>query len=161
MDKEPEGLLSTDIKDDEDKKNKNLLHNTYLRENHQRNMIAEGISHADSEDFVIIGDIDEIPNLSKSDFENKKNQIFVYKQKMFYYKLNLHYKELVWTGTRACSKKILKSPQWLRNIKNKKYPLWRIDTLFSYNKYNNIIFTILYRPYLYLTLDIYSYYLPI
>ena len=57
---------------------------------------------------------------------------------MFYYKLNLFYKELVWTGSRACLKKKLKSPQWLRNIKNKKYPVWRFDTLFSNNKYINI-----------------------
>ena len=37
-------------------------------------------------------------------------------------------------------KKKLKSPQWLRNIKNKKYPIWRIDTLFSKKKYINIEF---------------------
>ena len=29
-------------------------------------------------------------------------------------------------------------PQWLRNIKGKSYPLWRIDTLFSKKKYFNI-----------------------
>ena len=35
-------------------------------------------------------------------------------------------------------KKDLVSPQWLRNIKSKKYPFWRIDTLFSKNKYQDI-----------------------
>ena len=34
-----------------------------------------------------------------------------------------------------CKKKFLKSPQWLRNIKDKKYPLWRLDVLFSDKKY--------------------------
>ena len=29
------------------------------------------------------------------------------------------------------------SPQWLRNIKSKKYPLWRIDIFFS-KKYSNL-----------------------
>ena len=36
--------------------------------------------------------------------------------------------------------KSLKSPQWLRNIKDRSYPWWRIDTLFSKNKYGNIKF---------------------
>ena len=32
----------------------------------------------------------------------------------------------------------LLSPQWLRNIKSKKYPLWRIDIFFSKKKYSNL-----------------------
>ena len=139
LDKEPEGLLSTGIKNDEKKKNEIILHNTYLRENHQRNTINEGLIKASDEDLVIISDIDEIPNLKNVNFK-KKDKIFIFKQKMFYYKLNLFYKELVWTGTRACKKNKLKSPQWLRNVKNKKYPFWRFDTLFSNNKYTNINF---------------------
>jgi len=140
LDEEPEGLVSISAEDDENKKNKSLLHNTYVRENYQRDVIAKGILDAGPEDFIIVGDIDEIPNLKNLDFENKKNHLIIFRQKMFYYKLNLYYKELVWTGTRACLKKNLKSPQWLRNIKNKKYPIWRIDTLFARNKYSNIIF---------------------
>ena len=140
LDEEPKGLVSISVEDDEDKKNKSLLHNTYVRENYQRDVIAKGILNAGPEDFIIVGDIDEIPNLKNLDFENKKNHLIIFRQKMFYYKLNLYYKELVWTGTRACLKKNLKSPQWLRNIKNKKYPIWRIDTLFARNKYSNIIF---------------------
>ena len=73
LDKESKGLLSTDIKNDEDKKNKNLLHNTYLRENYQRNMINEGISEANKKDFIIISDIDEIPKLKNLNFEEKEN----------------------------------------------------------------------------------------
>ena len=45
-----------------------------------------------------------------------------------------------WLGTKGCKYKILKSPQWLRNIKDKQYPLWRIDILFSDKKYSNIKF---------------------
>ena len=37
-------------------------------------------------------------------------------------------------------KKKLLSPQWLRNIKNKKFPLWRLDTFLSKNKYINKTF---------------------
>ena len=43
-----------------------------------------------------------------------------------------------WIGTRACKKKHLISPQWLRNIKDKSYPYWRLDTFFSKKKYMNI-----------------------
>ena len=117
-----------------------ILHNTYLRENYQRNMINDGLLNAKNDDFIIISDIDEIPNLKKINLKNEKDKILIFKQKMFYYKLNLFYKELAWTGSRACMKSKLKSPQWLRNVKNKKYPIWRLDTLFSKNKYTNIKF---------------------
>ena len=140
VDEEPKKLLNINILNDEDKKNKNLLHNTYLRENSQRNMINEGIHNAHPDDLIIVGDIDEIPKLNNLKFNNLKNKILVFQQKMFYYKLNLFYKELVWNGSRACSKKRLKSPQWLRNIKNKKYPFWRLDTVLSNKKYSNIEF---------------------
>ena len=39
-----------------------------------------------------------------------------------------------------CKKKNFISPQWLRNMKHKKYPLWRLDTIFSKKKYNNIYY---------------------
>ena len=34
--------------------------------------------------------------------------------------------------------KDLKNPQWLRNIKDRQYPKWRIDTYFSNTKYTDI-----------------------
>ena len=120
QDKEPIGLVSTDIKNDQNKMNRNLLHNTYIRENSQRDMINEGIYEANSDDFIIVGDIDEIPNLKDLDFNDNKNQLIIFRQMMFYYKLNLYYKELVWNGSKACIKKNLRSPQWLRSVKAKK-----------------------------------------
>ena len=59
---------------------------------------------------------------------------------MFYYKFNLKLPNLVWTGTKACKKKNLISPQWLRNIKDKKYPFFRLDTYFSKTKYISVKF---------------------
>jgi len=140
LNEEPNGLMSINPKFTSDQINKILMHNTYLRENFQRDMIYKGISNSNPDDFIIIGDIDEIPNLKNFNFEKNKNKLIIFKQKMFYYKLNLFYKELVWTGSRACLKKKLKSPQWLRNVKAKKYPFWRLDTIFSKNKHNNIKF---------------------
>ena len=40
-----------------------------------------------------------------------------------------------WFGTRICVYKYLKSPQWLRELKFKKSPFWRIDKM----RLNNII----------------------
>jgi len=45
---------------------------------------------------------------------------------------------MIWPGTKGCKKKKLKSLSWLRNIKLKKYPFWRLDTLFSHTKYIDI-----------------------
>ena len=57
---------------------------------------------------------------------------------MFFYKFNLLYEKIAWYGSRVCKKKYLISPQWLRDTKHKKYPLWRIDIMFSKTKYNSI-----------------------
>jgi len=59
---------------------------------------------------------------------------------MCYYKFNLYLKSYNWVGTRACKKKNLISPQWLRDIKSRSYPFWRIDAFFSKNKYSDIYF---------------------
>ena len=47
---------------------------------------------------------------------------------MFSYKINLlNETENNWHGSKVCLKKNLKSPQWLRNLKFKHYPFWRLD----------------------------------
>ena len=56
---------------------------------------------------------------------------------MFYYKLNLFYEDLLGMGLKLSKRKFY-IPQWLRNIKRKKYPIWRLDTLFSDKKYSNL-----------------------
>ena len=112
--------------------------NAALRENGQRNYIQNGLVKADDEDIVLISDVDEIPNLSKINFNQLNQKIILFKQDMFYYKFNLCIPDLKWTGTKACKKKNLINPQWLRNIKDRKYPFFRLDTYFSYNKYISI-----------------------
>ena len=39
---------------------------------------------------------------------------------------------------RACKIKKLITPTWLKYIKPKKYPLWRVDSWFSQVKYNSV-----------------------
>jgi len=95
------------------------------RENFQRNYIINGLSLASDEDYIIISDADEIPDLAMlTNLDNCKFSVF--EQKMYYYKINLLNKsDPFWYGSRICKKKYLKSPQWLRNQKIKKYPFWK------------------------------------
>ena len=99
-----------------------------LVEQHQRNSIMKGIKNCNDDDLIILSDVDEIPDLTKLNQFNKKNKYVVFSQRAFAYKLNLlNETENNWHGSRMCLKKHLKSPQWLRNLKFKKYPFWRID----------------------------------
>ena len=125
---------------DEDEKTRRYIHNAYQRENGQRNFISNGLKDANLNDIILISDVDEIPNLENVDFNQIKEKIIFFQQDMFYYKLNLKFPNFIWVGTKACRKKSLKSPQWLRNIKDKKYSFYRIDTLFSETKYINLKF---------------------
>ena len=96
------------------------------------------LEEAQDDDVILISDIDEIPNLKEVDFKNINKKIVIFKQKIFYYKFNLLYKDLIWHGSRACKKKDFISPQWLRNVRHRKYPFWRLDIFFSKKKYNKI-----------------------
>ncbi len=110
--------------------------NPYLRENFQRNAINKGIKNAEDNDLIIVSDLDEIPNPKAIQNFNPKMRFAAFKQLHFYYKINLQsQKNPFWFGSRICVKKFLKSPQWLRDLKFKKRPFWRIDKL----RLNNII----------------------
>lgn len=129
-----------EIKDNDSEKIKinKHIYNAVFRENAQRNYIINGIKDADKDDIIIISDIDEIPNINSCNFSKIKNEIIIFKQDMFHYKYNLCIPNFKWSGSKAVKKKKLISPQWLRNIKNRKYPIYRIDTFFSEKKYINI-----------------------
>jgi len=99
-----------------------------LVEQHQRNSIIRGLNNCLENDLVILSDVDEIPDLTKLNLFKKEKKYAVFSQRMFNYKLNLlNETENNWHGTKICLKKDLKSPQWLRNLKFKKYSFWRID----------------------------------
>ncbi len=98
-------------------------------EQHQRNAIMKGLEKSNDEDLIIISDVDEIPDLRKLSLYDNRNYA-VFSQKMFNFRLNLmNVTESNWYGSRVCLKKNLKSPQFLRNIKFKKYPFWRLDKI--------------------------------
>ena len=140
VDEQPPNILQIHRDDSAGEKGEKLILNGYARDNYQRNKLTAGISDASDEDIIIVSDLDEIPNLRKLNFDKIKNKIIQFKQKIFYYKLNLHYPSLEWFGSKACRKKNLLSPQWLRNIKSKKYSKFRIDLIFNKKKYNDIFY---------------------
>ena len=140
VDKQPENILDMADGDAKDKRNEKIILNGMARDNFQRENLANGIKEAEENDLIIISDLDEIPNLNKLETSDVKNNIIIFEQKMFYYKFNLFYENYTWFGSKAIRNKQFKSPQWLRNIKGKKYPKWRIDTIFSNKKYTNIKF---------------------
>ena len=135
LDKEPDNLKIINKNDSAELKESNTLDNALIRENFQRNFALKKINEYEDDDLILINDLDEIPDLKNFSYKKK---ITIFKQKMLYFKFDLIYKNLSWTGSKICKKKDLFSPQWLRNIKTRIYPLWRLDMFFSKKKYNDI-----------------------
>ena len=131
IEEEPEGILQ-----DEDK-NKHLAYkrlNSIKRIEQSYNYMSKGIDDASDEDLIMLSDNDEIPNLQQLDLRKIRNNYIIFEQLFFYFKFNLLYDRMLWFGTKACRKKNLKSFSNLRNIKNKEYPFWRLDTFFTNDK---------------------------
>ena len=140
QDEEPLDLETVKKEDDEGTKSYKFIFNSHKRENFQRNLISKGLDKSNEDDLIMISDVDEIPNLKDLNVAKVNNKIVIFEQNIFYYKLNRYLEGFTWHGTKACKKKNLKSPQWIRNVKNKKFGFWRLDTFFSETKHINKIF---------------------
>jgi len=136
VDEEPKDLIK--IKEDDQMKNSFYRLNAAKRIEFQRNSIIKLFNKKNNEDWVIYSDSDEIPNLKNTNFRSNKNKIILFKQSVSYYRFNLALPDYNWFGSKACKFKNLSSMSKLRNIKNKKYGWWRFDTLFKWDKYNNL-----------------------
>ncbi len=134
IDKEPNDIVKDEKKITSEIKRVNSL----KRIEQSYNYMLSGIKNASENDLIILSDNDEIPNLQSNQFIKSKRKIIIFKQLFFYYKFNLLYDAMFWYGSKACKKKHLLSMSWLRNLKNKNYPLWRFDTLFSKTRYSNV-----------------------
>jgi beta-1,4-mannosyl-glycoprotein beta-1,4-N-acetylglucosaminyltransferase len=78
------------------------------RETFQRECILRSLINCNDEDIIILSDLDEIPNVKDLLNYIDKEDVVVFKQKMFYYFLNF----LVdnnWIGSKACRYKYLKN----------------------------------------------------
>jgi len=138
IDENPKNLFLINAADDEITKCHKEIQNALLIENFQRNCLDRGLNSAENEDIILISDLDEIPNLENVNFKKNINKIILFKQYFFQYRFDLFLDNFFFFGSKACSKKNFLSPQWLRNIKNKKYEFYRLDTYFSKKKYTNI-----------------------
>jgi beta-1,4-mannosyl-glycoprotein beta-1,4-N-acetylglucosaminyltransferase len=115
-----------------------LRNNSVQRINFQRDFIKQSLNLFSPDDFILHSDNDEIPQLQNINFDELNNEMIIFCQKLFYYKLNLLLPNMNWYGTKGCKLKDLKSLSWLRNIKNKRYKFFRLDTFFSDTKYQNV-----------------------
>ena len=131
IEKEPKNLVKANNASDK-------RSNSLKRINQSYDYMEKGVKGALDEDLIILSDNDEIPDLKSKQFLNSSKDLFIFKQLFFYYKFNLLYNKVNWFGSRACKKKKLKSFSWLKNIKNKRYPFWRLDTYFSNLKNINL-----------------------
>ena len=138
IDNEPKDIIyqtkdNAFVENEVDKRTNSIKRITY-----QRNRLMDCLTDAKGDDYILYSDNDEIPNLENFNFETNQSKILIFKQKLFYYKFNLFFDRINWYGTKGCKKKDLLSISWLRNIKTKKYPIYRLDTIFSKNKYKNV-----------------------
>ncbi len=129
IEKEPKDLI---IKSNLNPQEKRL--NSIYRIRDQRNYIKSALNKFSPEDYIIYSDNDEIPNLENVNLKSKNKKFIIFNQNLFYYKLNLILPNINWFGSKACKLKNLKSVDFLRNIKNRKYSFFRFDTLLSNKK---------------------------
>jgi len=135
IEKEPSDLFS------ENQINQNPIYkrlNSIKRIEQSYNHMSKELGNAEDDDLIMISDNDEIPNLDSINIKDIKENFIIFNQLFFYYKFNLLYDKIKWPGTKACKKKYLTNFSNLRNLKNKKYPFWRIDTYFSKIKKINL-----------------------
>ena len=132
IDREPEGIVPEN--NNPELQRENSLKRIALSYDES----LKAIKNFSDEDLIMLSDNDEIPNLDSYEFKKNKKDIVIFRQLFFYYKFNLLYDKMNWFGTKACKKKRLKSLSWLKNIKLKKYPFWRLDTMFSETKQINL-----------------------
>ena len=140
VDQQPPDVRKLKEDDSAKIKEEKLILNGMARDYFQRENLKKGLKNLKDDDLVVISDLDEIPNFDNLDFDKVNNNIIIFQQKMFYYKLNLYYNEFIWAGSKAVKYKNFVSPQWLRNVKSKKYPFWRLDIFFSKKKYSNLFY---------------------
>ena len=134
IDKEPDNVINHNLEVNKSHKRMNSIKRIELSYNY----MESALKNLAEDDLIILSDNDEIPNLDSKKFKECKKNVILFKQLFFYYKFDLFYDVMPWFGSKACKKKTLRSFSWLNNLKAKKYPFWRFDTLFSKNKLTNL-----------------------
>ncbi len=79
--------------------------NSWTYENHQRNMLINGLSHCKDNDLIMLSDLDEIPNPGKIPERVPLGEVSCFIQEMYFYYAN-YFKanHILWEGgTKICS----------------------------------------------------------
>ena len=108
VDQQPPDIREINENDSIELKSEKLILNGMARDYFQRQNLQKGLKNLENDDLIIISDLDEIPDLENLKFNEIKDNIVIFQQKMFYYKLNLLYDEFIWAGSKA-----VKSPALL------------------------------------------------
>jgi beta-1,4-mannosyl-glycoprotein beta-1,4-N-acetylglucosaminyltransferase len=90
----------------------------WLLENKQRDAVLYGLEECNDSDIILVGDLDEIPNLQN--LPKNLNTTLSFVQTFYYYyadNKSIGPKDEYWVGTVGCNYKFLKSvsPQYLRD----------------------------------------------
>ena len=110
----------------------------WQNESFQRNYILNLLDNANSEDFIMISDLDEIPNLENINLLDYDEKLIVFEQRLFLYKINYGEIKPSWHGTKCIKKINLTTPQHVRNLKtHKRYNFFRLDKKFFSKTYED------------------------
>ena len=71
-DEHPKEIENIFNNDNDDEKSRKYILNALRRENSQRNFILNGLKAAEKNDYILISDVDEIPNLVNTQLINIK-----------------------------------------------------------------------------------------
>lgn len=96
----------------------------WIFENQQRNALSYGLKDIKDDDVILVGDLDEIPNLDNLPSKLEGTKTFA--QKFFYYYFNnksIGPRDALWAGTVVTTGKEFTTPQNLRDNRNRYSPI--------------------------------------
>jgi beta-1,4-mannosyl-glycoprotein beta-1,4-N-acetylglucosaminyltransferase len=84
-------------------------------EKFQRNAIMRGLTKCNSDDLILISDVDEIPSPDAILQCKQKDTVYLFRQSLYHFYFNMQYEKLsVWHGTMMAPFKMIKTPEELR-----------------------------------------------
>ena len=112
---------------------------SWRNENFQRNEIMRGVDDALPDDYIMISDLDEIPNPEGvlDAINNKKWEQFILEQKLCYYYVN-NVAGQNWHGTVVTKRKNIKSPQHCREHDRRNPPRVVLEGGWHYSYLGNV-----------------------
>jgi len=128
----PKPLLYDENKENFKEYNDKIIHikletlpftDSWKNENYNREMLINGIKEAAPDDYIMVSDVDEIPNPVTLKWGIERNfDFFVLQQKLFYYFVNCKQVQL-WSGPVIMKRKNVTSTQAMRKMRGSQHNL--------------------------------------